>query len=174
MRAIVVLPTPRVPKEQVGMVKAVLRQGMRQRTYHVILPDQRRERFWAPFSRENLIAHAANCTSATRRAGTAGGEKAGKMESRERWNASAAGEMEGIQRRVASLTPALAISGCGCFLPDLTRFHCAANAGRPATTHRTTTDEPTVWLSANFPAGRRKRYCRGVCKPRATYLRQTP
>jgi len=23
---------------------------------------------------------------------------------------------------VASLTPALAVTGCGCFLPDLTRF----------------------------------------------------
>jgi len=27
-----------------------------------------------------------------------------------------------MERKVASLTPALTVNGCGCFLPDLTRF----------------------------------------------------
>ena len=26
------------------------------------------------------------------------------------------------EKKAASLTPALAVNGCGCFLPDLTRF----------------------------------------------------
>ena len=57
MRAMVVLPTPRVPGEQECVMHAALRQRVAQRHAHVLLPDQFGEGTRPPFARKREITH---------------------------------------------------------------------------------------------------------------------
>jgi hypothetical protein len=57
MRAIVVLPTPRVPVNRKAWWMRPLVERMRQRAHHMLLADQFSETLRAPFAREDLIGH---------------------------------------------------------------------------------------------------------------------
>src|SRR5262249_12675646 len=92
--------------KKIGVVKALLLQRVAQRLDHVLLPHQAREIARPPLAGEDLIAHRKTILPA-------------------RWDLK--GGRDVLSRPpfpyfLASLTPALAESSCGCFLPDLTRF----------------------------------------------------
>ncbi len=52
------------PREEVGMVQALLFERMRERAHHVLLTDERGEIARAPLAGEHLITHAADCSKA--------------------------------------------------------------------------------------------------------------
>ena len=90
------------------MMQALMVQSVGQRAHDMLLPDQRSEALRPPLACQNLIAHGAIL--------------ADRMSAPGREGVAVSGSGKGREVRVASLTPALASSSCGCFLPDLTRL----------------------------------------------------
>ncbi len=55
MRAVLVLPVPRGPHEEVGMGDAAPRDGVAQRPHHMVLPHDVVKRLGAPFAGDDLV-----------------------------------------------------------------------------------------------------------------------
>ena len=118
MRAIVVLPTPRVPVSRYAWCRRPRSSAWVSACDDVLLTGELGEDLGPPLAGQNLITHRPRAkvgrNSRVRRPG------AGAPPSQSAPGAPRTGARRSMGWR--AVPPALAVSRCGCFLPDLTRF----------------------------------------------------